>query len=137
MKKEKKNLLTGNVKMDTETIFMTNGNINIYPCIWEQDKDVAEQRVAYNGRITVEEDGTTHVKRYHVGIAGPKYQQLYTTPHGEVKVTRRRDRKDYSKLVVKFSFPLDYPRTLMEECLGQEVDEIMAYFHTRKEDTQW
>ena len=26
------------VQMDTQTTFMNNGDINIFPCVWEQDK---------------------------------------------------------------------------------------------------
>ena len=38
LKKMKQNFFIDNVYMDTQTAFMANGNINIYPCAWEADK---------------------------------------------------------------------------------------------------
>jgi hypothetical protein len=129
------NVLTGNVKMDTQTVFNNNGNINIYPCIWE-DKEVTPHPVAYRGKIMVKEDGTTCVKRYNEG-GEPRYHQLYTTAHGEVKSTRGLVHKNRNKLVVRLSFPLRYPLPLIEQCFADEADEVRAYLRTRKEDTQW
>ena len=80
------------VQMDTQTTFMNNGDINIFPCLWEQDKApvTAEGKslVRYRAGVMVEEDGRTRMKRYHDGLNGPKYETLFQTAHADVKRTR-------------------------------------------------
>ena len=47
-------LLSQNVQMDGSINFQTNGNINVYPCPWECDKEVTGgERVHYRGGIDV------------------------------------------------------------------------------------
>ena len=71
------------VQMDTQTTFMNNGDINIYPCLWEQDKApvTADGKglIRYRAGVMVEEDGRTRMKRYHDGLNGPKYETLFQT----------------------------------------------------------
>ena len=44
----KKQLLLQNVNMDGSINFQANGDINIYPCPWEDDKQVTDgARVRY------------------------------------------------------------------------------------------
>ena len=80
------------VQMDTQTTFMNNGDINIYPCSWEFDKApvTAEGKslVRYRAGVMVEEDGRTRVKRFRDGMNGPKYETIFETTHGAVKITR-------------------------------------------------
>ena len=49
MKKlSKKQLLIQNVQMDGSVNFQTNGDINVYPCPWEDEKQVTGgERVRY------------------------------------------------------------------------------------------
>ena len=82
-------ILQQNVQMDGSINFMTNGDINVYPCPWEDEKQVTGgERVRYRAGIEVDADGRTRVKRYNDGLQGPKHDVLYETPHGAVKITR-------------------------------------------------
>lgn len=143
----KQNLLEQDVKMDASVNFMANGDINIYPCPWESDKEVTSgRRVRYRGGIEVDSDGRTRVKRYNEGHNGPKHEVLFETAHGAVKMTRpsfeflargARRRMDKEHVYVTFKFPKKYGLTLMKACFKEEVEEVTAYLKTRKEETLW
>ena len=132
-----------NVQMDTQTTFMNNGDINIYPCIWEQEKAPVtangSSRISYRAGVTVDEDGRTHMKRYRDGLNGPKYETLFQTAHADVKRTRENSKHHPNRgcLKVEFRFPRRYPLSLMKSLFFQESEEIMAYFNSRKEETVW
>ena len=143
-----------NVQMDTQTTFMNNGDINIFPCLWEQDKApvTAEGKaiVRYRAGVMVEEDGRTRMKRYRDGMNGPKYEILYETAHGAVKATRQYFRKSESgghkagermlykeQVYITFKFPKKYGKALIKSLYQNETEEIMAYLETRKEETVW
>ena len=133
------------VKMDGSINFQTNGDINIYPCPWEQEKEVTNgERVRYRGGIEVDADGRTRVKRYNDGKYGPKYEVLYETAHGKVQMSHpqirpgdgyRRMSEEY--VYVTFKFPKKYGVALMKALFQEECDEVMAYLKTRKEETVW
>ena len=129
------------VQMDTQTTFMNNGDINIYPCPWEEDKAPVtadgKSLVSYRAGVMVEEDGRTRVKRYREGMNGPKYETIFETPHADVKRTRDMNHGRRGCLKVEFRFPRRYPLSLMKSLFIQETNEIMAYFDTRKEETVW
>ena len=143
----KKQLLVQNVQMDGSINFQTNGDINVYPCPWESDKEVTSgERVRYEGGIEVDADGRTKVKRYNVGKNGPMHDTLYETAHGAVKMTRpiygsshgkRQRRKDQEYVYVTFKFPKKYGLALTKALYEEEADQIMSYFKTRKEETIW
>ena len=148
----KKQLLLQNVQMDGSVNFQANGDINIYPCPWESDKQVTDgERVKYRAGIEVDADGRTRVKRYNVGKNGPMHETLYETAHGAVKMTRpqyRRKADGYHKaglrrrmdeefVYVTFKFPKKYGLALTKALYEEEADEIMSYFKTRKEETIW
>ena len=143
----KKQLLQQNVQMDGSVNFQTNGNINIYPCPWENDKQVTNgERIRYRGGIEVDADGRTRVKRYFDGTNGPKQDTLYETPHGAVKITRpifedttygKRRRMDKEYVYVTFKFPKKLGLALTKVLYQEETDEIMSFFKTRKEETIW
>ncbi len=147
LKNYKKQLLVQNVQMDGSINFQTNGDINIYPCPWEQDKTVTNgQRVRYEGGIEVDADGRTRVKRWNRGSRGPLHETLFETAHGSVKMTRPmlettpsglRRRLDREYIYVTFKFPKKYPLWMIMEALHREGDQIMSYFKTRKEETLW
>ena len=138
-------ILQQNVKMDGSINFMTNGDINVYPCPWEDEKQVTGgERVRYRAGIEVDADGRTRVKRYNDGANGPQHETLYETPHGAVKMTRpmyrsdnghRRLRDEY--VYVTFKFPKKYGLALTKALYEEEADQIMSYFKTRKEETIW
>ena len=141
----KKQLLVQNVQMDGSINFQTNGDINVYPCPWESDKQVTNgSRVRYRAGIEVDADGRTRVKRYNDGKNGPKLETLYETPHGAVKMTRpqvrpgdghRRITEEF--VYVTFKFPKKYGLALTKALYEEEADQILSYMKTRKEETIW
>ena len=53
----KKQLLVQNVQMDGSINFQTNGDINVYPCPWESDKQVTNgERVRYETKALYQEE---------------------------------------------------------------------------------
>jgi len=138
-------ILQQNVQMDGSINFMTNGDINVYPCPWEDEKQVTGgERVRYRAGIEVDADGRTRVKRYNDGLQGSKHDVLYETPHGAVKITRPLYRSDNGRrrlkdeyVYVTFKFPKKYGLALTKALYEEEADQIMSYFKTRKEETIW
>ena len=138
-------ILQQNVQMDGSINFMTNGDINVYPCPWEDEKQVTGgERVRYRAGIEVDADGRTRVKRYNEGANGPMHEVLYETPHGAVKMTRpqvrpgdghRRISEEF--VYVTFKFPKKYGLALTKALYQEEADQVMSYFKTRKEETVW
>ena len=144
MKKYQAEILQA-VKMDGSINFQANGDINVYPCPWEQEKEVTSgERIRYRAGIEVDQDGRTRVKRIRVGSRGPLHETLYETVHGAVKMTRPqirpyngRRRMDEEFVYVTFKFPKKYGLALTKALYQEEADEIMSYFKTRKEETIW
>ena len=134
------------MKMDASVNFMAGGDIHIYPCPWENEKEVTNggKRVRYKGGIEVDADGRTRVKRYNIGMNGPQHEMLFETAHGAVKMTRPMyytrggSRRLNSEFVyVTFKFPKTYGAGLIRALFREETDEIAAYLTTRKEETVW
>lgn len=138
-------ILQQNVQMDGSINFMTNGDINVYPCPWEDEKQVTGgERVRYRAGIEVDADGRTRVKRYNEGANGPMHEVLYETPHGAVKMTRPQVRPGDGRrriseefVYVTFKFPKKYGLALTKALFQEEADQVMSYFKTRKEETVW
>ena len=138
-------ILQQNVQMDGSINFMTNGDINVYPCPWEDEKQVTGgERVRYRAGIEVDADGRTRVKRYNDGLQGPKHDVLYETPHGAVKITRPQVRPGDGRrriseefVYVTFKFPKKYGLALTKALYEEEADQILSYLKTRKEETIW
>ena len=123
-------ILAGNVKMDTCTSFYANGDVNIMPCPWECDKQVtAGGRRQPKGRMTIEEDGTSHFRAYRHN-SGSRYTHLFMTENGEVKRTR-------TNLIVKLVLPLGIGRIKMVEALAGQMQEIVNYIRSLKDKTCW
>ena len=119
-----KQLLLQNVQMDGSVNYLVNGDINIQPCPWEDEKQVTEGRpVYYRANLEVLADGQTRVKAKRTGSRGPLYQTLFETAHGVVKIVPQRKQRHRLELTKK----------LYEE----EADQVMSYFKTRKEDCLW
>ena len=138
-------ILQQNVQMDGSINFQTNGDINVYPCPWEDEKQVTGgERVRYRAGIEVDADGRTRVKRYNDGLQGSKHDVLYETPHGAVKITRPLYRSDNGRrrlkdeyVYVTFKFPKKYGLALTKALYEEEADQILSYLKTRKEETIW
>ena len=133
--------------MDTQTKFHVNGDVNIYPCSWVDEQVTRGGCVQSKGRMTVEEDGTSHYKAYRSGT-GPKRIPLFSTRHAAVEMTRPvyedrwnngnvRRRLDREYVYVTFKFPKNLGLALMKTLFAEEADEVMAYLKTRKEETVW
>ena len=136
----KKQLLLQNVQMDGSVNYLVNGDINIQPCPWEQDKQVTEGRpVYYRANLEVMADGQTRVKTKRTGSRGPLYQTLFETAHGTVKIVPQRKQRhpEREQLIVEFKFPRRYGLELTKKLYEEESDQIMSYFKTRKEDCLW
>lgn len=132
MKKENfyvQQILAGNIKMDTQTMFHTNGDVNIFPCGWVDEQVTTGGCRRPKGRMTIEEDGTSHFHAYRHN-SGSRYTHLYMTENGEVK----RTRKD---LVVKIVLPLGIGRLAIIEALTRQISEIINYIKSLKENTVW
>ena len=136
----KKQLLVQNVQMDGSINFQTNGDINVYPCPWESDKEVTSgSRVRYEGGIEVDADGRTRVKRWNRGSRGPMYETIFQTAHADVKITRENSNHhpNRGRVKIDFSFPKKYPLELMKQLFRDETIEVAAFLATRKTNTLW
>ena len=138
--KKKQQQLLQNVHMDASVNYMVNGDINIQPCPWEQDKQLTDGRpVHYRANLEVLADGQTRVKAKRTGSRGPLYRTLFETAHGTVKIVPQRKYRhpEREQLIVEFRFPRRYGLELTKALYQQEADEVMSYFKTRKEDCLW
>ncbi len=133
--------ILNDVQTDTQTTFMNNGDINIYPCPWEADKGPVtadgKRLVRYRAGVMVEEDGRTHVKRFRDGVKGPKYETIFQTAHADVKRTRDMNHGQRGCLKVEFRFPRRYPLSLMKQLFVEEAELVRGYLNSRKEETIW
>jgi hypothetical protein len=135
-----KQLLLQNVQMDGSVNYLVNGDINIQPCPWEDEKQVTEGRpVYYRANLEVLADGQTRVKAKRTGSRGPLYQTLFETAHGVVKIVPQRKQRhpEREQLIVEFKFPRRYELELIKKLYEEEADQVMSYFKTRKEDCLW
>ena len=122
-----------NVYMDTQTAFLANGNINIYPCAWESDKApvTTDGTASFKGRIRVEEDGRTWVTPYNIGSQGPRYIPLFETEHCQVQMTQG------GKLIERWSFK---PAMTADEILTARTLEgvkVSGFYQSRRQETKW
>lgn len=121
------------VRMDTQTAFLVNGDINIYPCTWESYKAplMGEKRVTYKGSITVRDDGSTQVKAYRLGAKGPRYEELFATEHCRVL------RTPAGKIIEKWSFRPSLTADGIRILRNLESPRIDAFYISRKLETKW
>ena len=144
MKKQSyvKNLLIQN-NIDASVNFQNNGDIMVIPCPWSDEVRVTDgTRVRYRGGIEVDPDGRTFFKRYHDGSNGSKYELLYRTEHGVVKMTRPqirpyngRRRMDEEFVYVTFKFPKRSGYWSFASNIRKENREIIDFM--RKEVSAW
>lgn len=119
---------------------MSNGDINIFPCAWEEGKSVTDgKRIRYRAGIEVDDDGRTRIKRCNDGKNGPKYKTIFETAHGSVKVNHKwkQVRPDMESIRIGFKFPRKYGVALIKSMLEDEFDEVLSFIKTRKEETIW
>ena len=122
-------ILAGEIGMDTQTRFHVNGDVNIYPCPWADEQVTTGGCRRPKGRMTIEEDGTSHFHAYRHN-SGSRYTRLFMTTNGEVKHTRQN-------LIVKLVLPLGIGRLAIIEALTSQMAEIINYIRSLKEITLW
>lgn len=122
-------ILAGEIGMDTQTKFHVNGDVNIYPCPWADEQVTTGGCRRPKGRMTIEEDGTSHFHAYRLN-SGSRYTHLFMTANGEVKHTRQN-------LIVKLVLPLGIGRLAIIEALTRQMAEIINYIRSLKEITLW
>jgi len=127
--KKVQQILAGEIGMDTQTRFHVNGDVNIYPCGWVEEQVTTGGCRRPKGRMTIEEDGTSFFKAYRHN-SGSRYEQLFETSNGEVKRTRKN-------LIVKLVLPLGIGRLAIIGALMSQIQEIVNYIRSLKENTIW
>lgn len=125
----KTKILFGNVQMDAQVEMNVNGDINIYPEAWEQEKApiMSERKVSYRGRITMMEDGQAEVKRYHIGSQLPLYHRLFSTEHCDIIRTQG------GQLIERWRFKKNLSIHQIWDIRRREQPAIEAFFLTMKE----
>ena len=119
----KKNVFIDTIKIESQTIYAENGSINIYPCAFEENRnivvngDVASQK----GRMVTEDDGTSHFRPYAVD-SGSRYNTLQRTAHGEVK-------ESMSGYIFVLRFPKKMGMATIAGILGREQAEQQDFFN--------
>ncbi|MBR1448492.1 MAG: hypothetical protein IJ588_07095 [Prevotella sp.] len=118
--------------METQTVFTENGNINIYPCAFEQGQHIVcggGGEVSQKGRMVTEDDGTSRFTPY-AKDSGSRYTTLFRTAHGEVKET-------LGSVIFQLRFPKRLGKALIEALYRDEAEQQAAFIKTRKTETQW
>lgn len=117
--------------METQTVFHTNGNINIYPCDFELGQQIVagDTRASQKGRMITHDDGTSEFHRYRHN-SGSRYNPLFNTTHGEVKESR-------STVVFTLRFPKRYGKALIQQFYNQESNQMKAFINSRTTNTTW
>ena len=128
---KQKNIFVENLNMETQTVFHTSGDINIYPCDFERGQQIVAggTRASQKGRMITEDDGTSHFKHYRQG-SGSRYEPLFGTAHGEVKETKQ-------SVIMTFRFPKKLGKALIEALFAEECEEVKAFIKTRRQTTNW
>lgn len=124
------NLLQNNVRMDTETNYQVNGDINVYVCPWNQSAEPLTEgaKRTYPARITVMENGDISVRAYRIGSHGPRYRKRFATEHCEVL------QADGGQLLERWKFPPQLSIHDVWEIRRREQPAINAYYLTLKEN---
>ena len=122
-----KQVFIKDVQLDTQTAFMANGNINIFPCGWENEQapiTVGGGKRSLRGRITVDEDGETHFVPYKENGA-PRYEELYSTEHCRLLMTLG------GSIIEKWDFNGRMSMQEIADARRREMRYINAWFRNR------
>lgn len=128
---KKQNIFVEKINMETQTVFHTNGDINIYPCYFETNQQIVAggNRASQKGRMITESDGTSHFKHYR-NNSGCRYNRLFTTAHGDIKESE-------STVIFTLRFPKKYGKELITALHQEETEDMKAYIKTRKTNIEW
>ncbi|MCQ2260830.1 MAG: hypothetical protein MJZ77_05535 [Bacteroidales bacterium] len=87
------------VRVETQTVYMENGEVRTYPCPWELGEHITmSERVSQQGKLVTEHDGTSHFVPYGHKVGG-RYKMVYRSAHCTAKQTQ-------SDWIVTFRFPV-------------------------------
>jgi hypothetical protein len=121
-----KQVFVKDVQMDTQTAYMANGDISIYPCGWELNQSpitVGGDKRTLRGRITVNEDGETHFRPYKED-GNPRYEELYATEHCRLLMTLG------GNIIEKWDFSGRMSMAEITEARRREMRYINSWFRT-------
>lgn len=125
------NIFVENLNMETQTVFHTSGDINIYPCDFERGQQILAggTRASQKGRMITDNDGTSHFKHYRHN-SGSRYNRLFTTAHGDIKESE-------STVIFTLRFQKRMSKALIEALYNDESEEMKAYIKKRRTQTEW
>ncbi len=129
MKKSRK-VFIDEIKIETQTIFSENGKINIYPCAFEEKRNIVADgdRASQRGRMVTDDDGTSCFHPYAVG-SGRRYKVIHQSDYGTVKETKT----DY---IFQLRFPKHFGKKLIVSMLFKEQGDQRAFAKTIKTRTK-
>ncbi len=118
---QKQNIFVENLNMETQTVFHTSGDINIFPCDFERGQQIVAggTHASQKGRMITEDDGTSYFKHYRHN-SGSRYNRLFLTAHGDIKETT-------SDMIFTLRFPKKYGKSLIKALLCEETEEMKEY----------
>ena len=130
MKKTQK-VFIDTISIETQTVFNENGNINIFPCAFEENPHLVRHgdRASQKGRMVTEDDGTSRFRPY-AHDSGSRYNTLFQTAHGTVKET-------LNDVIIQLRFPKRLGKALIEAMFKDETEEVAAFIKTRRSETNW
>ena len=133
MKKSRKNqnVFVDNIRIETQTVYNENGNINIYPCGFEENPHLVcnGDHAVQKGRMVTHDDGTSSFRPYAVE-SGSRYNRLFETAHGTVKETQ-------NDIIIQLRFPKRLGKALVGTMFKDESEEVAAFIRTRPSETNW
>lgn len=122
-----KNILMNDVRIDTQTAYFVNGNIDIHPACYEHPEPLtAKRHKSYPARITVLDTGEAQIRPVNIGAHGPRYKVLYRTEHCDLQLWTT------GKMVECWKFP---PQLSIHEICRirkRETPMVTAYLQTLK-----
>lgn len=124
------NLLKQDVRMDTETLYQVNGDINVFACPWNPCTEPLTEgaKRSYPARITVMENGDINVRAYRIGSHGPRYRKCFATEHCEVL------QADSGQLIERWKFSPQLSIHDVWNIRRREQPAVNAYYLTLKEN---
>lgn len=131
MKNKAKKLFVDNIRIETQTVYNENGNINIYPCGFEENPHLVcnGDHAVQKGRMVTHDDGTSSFRPYAVE-SGSRYNRLFETAHGTVKET-------LNDIIIQLRFPKRLGKALVGTLFKDESEEVAAFIRTRPSETNW
>ena len=118
---QKQNIFVENLNMETQTVFHTSGDINIFPCDFERGQQIVAggTHASQKGRMITEDDGTSYFKYYRHN-SGSRYNRLFLTAHGDIKETT-------SDMIFTLRFPKKYGKSLIKALFCEETEEMKEF----------